>query len=573
MEQVNTPDAVYLAKVKAYVLKQMELHPQPALVFHTVQHTRDVAATVYRLGKLEKLEPQDLLCVQLAAWFHDLGYLSTYIGHEESSQALASEFLTSIEFPEDRIPLILDLISATKFNHQPENPLERILIDADRSNMGSREFLQKGELLRHEWKQYLNKSYDDIAWLEHQLNYIQTTHFHTASAIQLFEDNRQFNIRALEDALGEKKLKRQQEFHFRWPKQWKQEGRGLIRAIFLGILIAITMNVAVLGSEWRAFVQGLFSGILIGLILRWGDKPFDRFITRKFNFPVTLGLGTAMLLSLFIGAEIFTLTFSQYIESGQWVISNDFLQPRLYLGLAWNAFLLSLILNIIKLTSRIIGPQIFWSYLRGKYHKPVGEERIFMFIDLNSSTGMAETMSLEKYHSLLRNFFNSLSGPVARFNGEIYQYVGDEAVITWTMKEGLKGANCLRCYHRIVQTVERQQRFYIRKYGFMPDFKVAIHGGWVIAGEIGKTKADIVFHGDVMNTTERILQQCRSLGQRLLMSEYIAKRLDFPAPMQAVFVDTLVLKGKKKSIGVYTATTQTNRSLDLRGPRQGLQRQ
>ncbi len=243
-------------------------------------------------------------------------------------------------------------------------------------------------------------------------------------------------------------------------------------------------------------------------------------------------------------------------------------------------FLLSLILNIIKLTSRIIGPQIFWSYLRGKYHKPVGEERIFMFIDLNSSTGMAETMSLEKYHSLLRNFFNSLSGPVSRFNGEIYQYVGDEAVITWPMKEGLKGANCLRCYHRIVQTVERQQRFYIRRYGFMPDFKVAIHGGWVIAGEIGKTKADIVFHGDVMNTTERILQQCRNMGQRLLMSEYIAKRLDFPAPMQAVFVDTLVLKGKKKSIGVYTVSTQTlgfrkTTAADAEegAERQGLQRQ
>jgi adenylate cyclase len=102
----------------------------------------------------------------------------------------------------------------------------------------------------------------------------------------------------------------------------------------------------------------------------------------------------------------------------------------------------------------------------------------------------------------------------------------------------------------------------------------------VIAGEIGKTKADIVFHGDVMNTTERILQQCRNMGQRLLMSEYIAKRLDFPAPMQAVFVDTLVLKGKKKSIGVYTVSTQTlgfrkTTAADAEegAERQGLQRQ
>jgi adenylate cyclase len=580
MEPVKPIDASAVSKAKAFVIRQMETHPQPALMFHNLKHTHEVAATAYQLGQMENLSSSDLILLQVAAWFHDLGYLSTYIGHEESSAAMAKEFLEAIQMSDDGIQQVLDLISATKFNHRPETELEKILVDADRANMGSREFLQKGELLRHEWKVYLSKTYNDIEWLEHQLNYIQTTAFNTESAKSLFEANRQFNIGALQDALGAKRLKRQQEFHFRWPRQWEREGKGLLRSLFLGILIAITMNVAVLGSEWRAFTQGLLSGILIGLILRWGDKPFDKYITRKFNFPTTLAMGTGLLLSLFIGAEIFTLTFVQYIESGDWVISNDFLQPSLYLGLAWNAFLLSLILNIIKLTSRIIGPQIFWSYLRGKYHKPVGEERIFMFIDLNSSTGMAETMSLEKYHSLLRNFFNSLSGPVARFNGEIYQYVGDEAVITWPMKEGLNGANCLRCYHRIVQTVERQQRFYIRKYGFMPDFKVAIHGGWVIAGEIGKTKADIVFHGDVMNTTERILQQCRNMGQRLLMSEYIAKRLDFPAPMQAVFIDTLTLKGKKKSIGVYTVSTQTvgmikTKAVDAQesAERQGLQRQ
>ena len=556
MEAVKPLDALTVNKAKAFVIKQMENQPMPSLMFHNLKHTTEVAATAKRLGQMENLSANDLILVQLAAWFHDLGYLSSYIGHEEIGAAIAKEFLEGMQVPEYATQQVLDLISATKFNHIPETILERIIVDADRANMGSREFLQKGELLRHEWKVYLSKTYNDIEWLEHQLNYIQTTQFNTESAKTLYEANRLLNIEALQDALGEKRLKYQQEFHFRWPRLWIREGKDLVRSLFLGVLIAITMNVAVLGSDWQAFTQGLFSGILIGILLHLGDKPFNRYITRKFNFPITLVLGTALLLILFIGAEIFTLSLVQFPQGGQWAIATEFLHPSLYLGLAWNAFLFSLILNILKLSSRIIGPQIFWNYLRGKYHKPVGEERIFMFIDLNSSTGMAETMSLEKYHSLLRNFFNSLSGPVGRFNGEIYQYVGDEVVITWPMKEGLTGANCLRCYHHIVQTVERQQRFYIRKYGFMPDFKVAIHGGWVIAGEIGKTKADIVFHGDVMNTTERILQQCRNLGQRLLMSEYIAKRLDFPAPMQAIFVDTLVLKGKKKSIGVYTVAIQ-----------------
>ena len=348
MEPVKPLDASAVSKAKAFVIRQMEMQPQPSLMFHNLKHTTEVAATAYRLGQMENLSSSDLVLLQVAAWFHDLGYLSSYIGHEESSAGMAQEFLEELQMPNDGIQRVMDLIAATKFNQIPETELEKILVDADRANMGSREFLQRGELLRHEWKVYLSKTYTDIEWLEHQLNYIQTTLFHTESAKHLFEENRQFNIGALQNALGAKRLKRQQEFHFRWPRQWVREGKGLLRSLFLGILIAITMNVAVLGSEWRAFTQGLLSGILIGLILRWGDKPFDRYITRKFNFPTTLALGTGLLLSLFIGAEIFTLTYVQYFERGQWVISKDFLQPSLYLGLAWNAFLLSLILNIIN---------------------------------------------------------------------------------------------------------------------------------------------------------------------------------------------------------------------------------
>ncbi|MCZ2337755.1 MAG: hypothetical protein LC127_06035, partial [Chitinophagales bacterium] len=95
------------------------------------------------------------------------------------------------------------------------------------------------------------------------------------------------------------------------------------------------------------------------------------------------------------------------------------------------------------------------SYLLGKYHKPIEEERIFMFIDINSSTSMAEKMGIEKYHNMLNRFFFDIGSPISRSMGEIYQYVGDEVVITWKMKDGLENANCIRCYYRILKQLDK----------------------------------------------------------------------------------------------------------------------
>jgi len=48
---------------------------------------------------------------------------------------------------------------------------------------------------------------------------------------------------------------------------------------------------------------------------------------------------------------------------------------------------------------------LFWKIARGKYYKPKSENRIFMFVDLNSSTTLAEKLGNERYHELLKDFF------------------------------------------------------------------------------------------------------------------------------------------------------------------------
>jgi adenylate cyclase len=54
-----------------------------------------------------------------------------------------------------------------------------------------------------------------------------------------------------------------------------------------------------------------------------------------------------------------------------------------------------------------------------------------MFVDLLSSTTIAEALGNEKYHNLLHDFYADITNPIIYNKGEIYQYVGDEVIVSW----------------------------------------------------------------------------------------------------------------------------------------------
>ena len=100
------------------------------------------------------------------------------------------------------------------------------------------------------------------------------------------------------------------------------------------------------------------------------------------------------------------------------------------------------ILAIITFMLRVkdlIGGEAFLSLLNGRYHKPVSEERIFLFIDVVGSTQFAERFGDLRAQEYLGRFFAALAGPVRKHRGEIDDYVGDLAIITWPLRRGRRG--------------------------------------------------------------------------------------------------------------------------------------
>jgi len=211
-----------------------------------------------------------------------------------------------------------------------------------------------------------------------------------------------------------------------------------------------------------------------------------------------------------------------------------------------------MLLSFYMQINLLLGEGVLLKFLLGKYRKPTAEHRIFMFLDLKSSTRLAEKLGHEKYYSLLNDFFHEISEPTRATKAEIYQYVGDEVVFTWKTNEGLANSNCLKIFFKIREKVHDHRKYYRDKYGDIPDFKAGLHFGEVISAQIGDIKREIVYNGDVLNTSARIQEQCNILNRELLISGVLLDQLDIENEYRAEKVDTVKLRGKESSIELYS---------------------
>lgn len=215
-----------------------------------------------------------------------------------------------------------------------------------------------------------------------------------------------------------------------------------------------------------------------------------------------------------------------------------------------------LAMSVLREINLMLGEGNLGKMITGKFYHPREEERIFMFLDLQSSTTLAEQLGHLKYSHLIQDCFNDL-GVVAEDAAEIYQYVGDEAVLTWPYLTGIKNTNVLNAYFRFARQLASRAGYYEQRYGVLPFFKAGIHGGQVTVTQIGKYKKEIAYHGDPINTAARIQAQCNVLGAALLISAPLAKAMPSDT-YHLECVGSLQLKGKQTEVEVYAVHQATS---------------
>ena len=269
-------------------------------------------------------------------------------------------------------------------------------------------------------------------------------------------------------------------------------------------------------------VTALVSGLLIGTIeILYLSKLFTGSgFLRKVVYKTLIYIGimiTFLLLTTLI-SNSFRLdsnVFDPKVWNTVWIFFDNFA--------FWSVEVyIAAIIGVSLFYSEVsdnLGQGVLQNFLTGKYHTPTEEERIFMFLDMKSSTTIAEQLGHVKYFNLLKEYYADLSDPIIQHFGEIYQYVGDEIVVSWKSKDGLKNTNWLYCFHDMQKALIENSKKYKEAYGVVPSFKAGIHRGEVTTGEIGVIKKEIIFTGDVLNTTSRIQNLCNQYNVDIIFSQ------------------------------------------------------
>ena len=303
------------------------------------------------------------------------------------------------------------------------------------------------------------------------------------------------------------------------------------------------------------YLEGLFFGIIFGTLFTLVNYFTDHTGFRKYSYgKIVLIKSFLYILSIIITSMLIYQLFKLFN-----ILPEGF-SPDLFWDYSSAGFLASAIVYItffIVLTNLFLqinkkfGPGAILDLFTGKYHRPKDEERIFMFLDMKGSTAIAEKLGHEKYSQFIRNCYHDLTNVVLNYNAEIYQYVGDEVVLCWPIKKGLKKLNCLNAFFAYEKELGRKEKFYLKKFGIMPKFKAGMDMGQVTVTEIGDIKRDIAYHGDVLNTASRIQENCNKFNQKLLISENIEQRLDSLNGFTKNLIGEINLRGKEHIVKVY----------------------
>jgi adenylate cyclase len=298
---------------------------------------------------------------------------------------------------------------------------------------------------------------------------------------------------------------------------------------------------------------GIFAGLLGGPFLVFSVSKKTR--NRPFYFGILYTAIGFLLIYVVISFSISLIVFSNNLQSP--VYSKEVLRETINNLLAvWqikNIIIWTIIISTTQFLLQIndkFGPGNLWKFIRGKYYNPREEKRVFMFLDLKSSTTIAEKIGHKMYYNLLNDFYALITDPIINHLGEIYQYVGDEIVVSWEKEKAFKDQNCISCFYEIKTCIEHAESRFINIYGVVPEFKAGMHSGTVTVGEIGLMKRDIIYTGDVLNTTSRIQEACNLHQAELLVSDEITRALDNSESYQIKNIGEIQLKGKSQKVNI-----------------------
>src|SRR5207253_2670700 len=139
--------------------------------YHCLEHTAEVVQNARAIASAIQLDEHNFQLLLVSAWLHDVGFTSTYHGHEAESCRIANELLAT-ELPPEDLALVNEAIMATELPQRAPHLVAQILCDADLLYLGTDTFFPWSTRLRDEFQNVLGRDHTDLEWVDININFI-----------------------------------------------------------------------------------------------------------------------------------------------------------------------------------------------------------------------------------------------------------------------------------------------------------------------------------------------------------------------------------------------------------------
>lgn len=170
--------------------------------YHSYEHSIDVMQRAIYLAEQENLTSEDIEMMALAGLFHDTWFIVRYDKNEPIWAKIARNYLLSIDYPEEKISKIEEIILATDPDYKtPKNIYEKIIKDADMDNLGRDDFEKKSSDIKRELETIKKIKIKDPEW-KHSIVQLLVEHkFNTNSQQKERDLKKQENLKKMVEKL------------------------------------------------------------------------------------------------------------------------------------------------------------------------------------------------------------------------------------------------------------------------------------------------------------------------------------------------------------------------------------
>ena len=175
------------------IFKRLEDNLDENLTYHNLEHTHLVLGRAREIAEIEGVSEREFILIEIAAVYHDSGFLVSRQEHEKRGCELARAELIDEDFTQDEIESICRMIMATRIPQTPTNQMERVLVDADLYYLGTEDYDKYSNFLYAELK-FFNQALSDEDWKQIQIKFLETHQYTTDFAKDHLEPAKKLHL-------------------------------------------------------------------------------------------------------------------------------------------------------------------------------------------------------------------------------------------------------------------------------------------------------------------------------------------------------------------------------------------